>query len=181
MTGTPEKLVLWLMGQEKTKLFDVKEHREKRSLTQNAYYWVLNNQLAKKLHISTSRLHNLMLRECAPPFMIDDHIAMQPIPDTEAAEAQVLESETYHLRPSSGTITGKDGVTYRWYILLRGSSTFNTAEMSALLDRLIEDCKEQGIETLPPQEIMRMRQEEYARENEKNSYPDESEAEGMGT
>lgn len=181
MTGNPEKIVLWLMGQPKDRLYDVKEHREKRSLTQNAYYWKLLSILARKLHMSNARLHNLMLRECAPPFMIDDHIAMQPIPDTETAEAQVLESETYHLRPSSGTITDKNGVTYRWYVLLRGSSTFNTAEMSALLDRLIEDCKEQGIETLPPHEIMRMRQEEYARENKKNGNSDESEAEGMGT
>ena len=182
MTGTAEQVIVWLMRQEaKDKLYDIKEHKEKRSLDQNAYYWKLNALLAKRLDISTAKLHNLMLRECAPPFIIGGHVAMQPIPDTEAAEEQVLESETYHLRPTSGVIIGKDDVVYRWYVVLRGSSTFDTAEMSALLDRLIEDCKEWGIETLTPAELERMRAEAYARENKSNSDTHEGKAQGVGT
>lgn len=40
--------------------------------------------------------------------------------------------------------------------MLRGSSTYDTAEMSALIDGLVSECKEQGIETIPPQELERM-------------------------
>ena len=47
---------------------------------------------------------------------------------------------------------------YRTYFLLRGSSTYDTAEMSALLDGVIEDCKSCGIETATPEEIERMKQ-----------------------
>lgn len=92
---------------------------------------------------------------------------MQPIPDTDDAENQVLEAGTYHLKPTSGTITGNDGARYRWYVVLRGSSSFCTAEMSALLDLLIADCKEQGIETLSQDEIERMRQYELHQEQKK--------------
>jgi hypothetical protein len=141
------------------------QHREKRGLTQNAYYWLLLSKLAAKLNISTARLHNLMLRDVAPPFIIDGRIAMQPIPDTDKAEEEILETETFHLKPTSGIIVGNDKNVYRWYIVLRGSSTFDTKEMTTLLDRLIEECKGNGIETATPQELEQMRK--YSEELER--------------
>lgn len=175
MTGKAEQIILYLYAQDKNKVWDVKEHKEKRSLSQNAYYWKMLSVLARKLRMSNARLHNLMLRDCAAPFIIGGKIAMQPIPDTDEAENDVLEAVTYHLKPSSGTITGNDGTRYRWYVVLRGSSTFNTAEMSALLDRLIVECKEQGIETLPDDEIERMRQYERIQEQKKQGVRDHAE------
>lgn len=169
MTGTAEQITIWLMRQEnRDKLYDIKEHREKRSLSQNAYYWKLLSILARKLHVSNARLHNVLLRDCAIPFIIGGKMAMQPIPDTDEAENDVIEAATYHLKPTSGVITGADGGTYRWYIVLRGSSTFNVEEMSGLLDRLIEECKQQGIETLSTDEIERMRQYELHQEQKKS-------------
>lgn len=38
-------------------------------------------------------------------------------------------------------------------ILYYGSSTYDTAQMSRLIDLIVQDCKEQGIETLPPQKL----------------------------
>lgn len=135
----------------------VTQHREKRSLTQNAYYWVLAQKLASKLRMSTTRLHNLMLRDVAPPFVIDGKMCMQPIPDTTKAENDILEAETFHLKPTGGVIQGNDGAIYRWYIVLRGSSTFDTVEMTTLLNRLVEECKENGIETATPEELEQIR------------------------
>ena len=141
------------------------QHREKRSLTQNAYYWVLCSKLASKQRISTTRLHNLLLRDVAPPFIIDGKICMQPIPDTDKAENDILETETFHLKPTGGVIQGNDGAVYRWYIVLRGSSTFDTTEMTALLNRMVDECKENGIETATPQELEQMRK--YSEELER--------------
>lgn len=157
MTGNAEQVTLWLMRQGKPdKLYDISEHRERRSLDSNSYYWVLVAKLSQKLHMSSARIHNTMLREVAPPFLIDGRIAMQPIPDTDEAENQVIESTTFHLKPSSGTIEGKDGQVYRWYIILRGSSTFNKEEMNALIDRIVEECKQQDIEVVSSDELARM-------------------------
>ena len=176
MTGTAEQIAVWLMRQnDKTAQFDIERHREKRSLDSNSYYWLLITKLARKLHVSKARLHNLMLRECAPAFLIDGKTAMQPVPDTEAAENQILESETYHLKPTSGVITGNDGTVFRWYVVLRGSSTFNSEEMNALIARIVEDCKEQGIETATPEELAQMAalwEKRYARKNKENSHTD---------
>ena len=145
----------------------VSNHREKRSLTQNAYYWILCSKLASKQHISTSRLHNLMLRDVAPPFVIDGKICMQPIPDTEKAENDILEAETFHLKPTGGVIQGNDGAIYRWYIVLRGSSTFDTTEMTALLNHMVEECKENDIETATPEELEHIRKYTEAYERSK--------------
>ena len=38
----------------------------------------------------------------------------------------------------------------------KGSSGYNTSEMSALIDGVVSECKEMGIETLPPEELERM-------------------------
>lgn len=152
------------------KQLDIKvtQHREKRTLTQNSYYWVLLSKLSAKLKISTSRTHNLLLRDVAYPFVVDGRIVMQPIPDTQTAEEEILEAETYHLKPTSGIITGNDGNIYRWYVVLRGSSTFDTQEMTTLLDRLISECKEVGgIEVLPPEELERMRKQAEEMERRK--------------
>lgn len=135
----------------------VTQHREKRTLTQNAYYWSLLSKLSAKQRISNARLHNLLLRDVSSPFVIDGKIAMQPIPDTEKAENEILEAMTFHLKPTSGIITGNDGDIYRWYVVLKGSSDFDTVEFTRLLDLLVSECKEQGIETLPPAELERMR------------------------
>ena len=157
MTGNAEQITLYLMRQGKPeKLYDIKEHKERRSLDSNSYYWVLVSKLSQKLRMSCARIHNTMLRDVAPPYLIDGRVAMQPIPDTDEAESQVIESTTYHLKPSSGTIEGKDGQVYRWYIILRGSSTFNKEEMSALIDRVVAECKEQDIETATPTELAQM-------------------------
>ena len=145
----------------------VSQHWDKRTMSQNAYYWVLLSKLAGKLQISNARLHNQLLREVAPPFVIDGKITMQPIPDTDKAENAVLEESTFHLKPTSGIIVGPDSTIYRWYIVLRGSSTFNTAEMTVLLNRLIEEAQAQGIETLPPEDLERMRQMALAQERRK--------------
>lgn len=157
MTGNAEQITLWLMRQGKPeKVYDIKEHKERRSLDSNSYYWVLVSKLSQKLRMSCARIHNTMLRDVAPPYLIDGRVAMQPIPDTDEAENQVLESTTYHLKPTSGTIEGKDGQLYRWYIILRGSSSFNKEEMSALIDRIVAECKEQDIETATPAELAQM-------------------------
>lgn len=134
----------------------MKKYRRKRSLDANAYYWKLISKLAEKLHISKGRMHNIILRKYGQREYIDGKIVTMPIPDTEGAENTILEAETYHIKPTSQVKEGKDGQMYRTYVMLRGSSSYDSKEMSELIDGLVSDCKEMGIETLPPEEIEQM-------------------------
>lgn len=149
---TPES-VEGLVGKVLTVVLKI--FRKKRTLTQNGYYWKLIGKISDKTGISGARLHNEML--CMHPHPEIDDITMSCwevwMEDTDENHAKALEAKTYHLYPTSDVdFSGK-----RKYVLLRGSSTFNTEEMSALLNSLIERAKEAGVETMTPDEVAHLR------------------------
>lgn len=148
------------------KLKDIKElvitlkrFRKKRSLTANSYYWTLIGKVSEVLRVSPAYLHNHMLRRHPRPELFDERMVDVLIPETEEAQRKVDEAETYHLLPTDILEYGTDGSLYRRYIMLKGSSDYDTKEMAALIDDIVSEAKELGIETLPPAEIERMKQE----------------------
>ncbi len=124
---------------------EIKEHRTKRSLDANAYYWVLLTRLAKILRVSNAELHNIMLSKYGFMEIVDGRTIKAVLPDTDEANKKVMESTVYHLKPTSDARPGNDGMMYRTYLMIRGSSTYNTAEMSRLIDGLVCDCKDAGM------------------------------------
>lgn len=135
---------------------ELKQYREKRSLDANAYYWVLVSKLAGVFGQSNAWMHNYLLRRYGQIMVIDDQGVYTVLPDTDEAQKAIDEAETYHLKPTSQVKPGKGGKMYRTYMMLRGSSDYDTKEMSQLIDGLVSECKEVEIETLPPAEIERM-------------------------
>ena len=115
--------------------------------------------------MSKTELHNRMLRSYGQKQYLDGKLVTVMIPDTEEAERSALKAETYHIQPTAQTIQGQGGTRYRQYLLLRGSSDYDTREMSVLLDGMINEAQQQGIETLTPAELEKIR--EYEREAEK--------------
>lgn len=156
ITGTAEKLVVFLMGQDRSKIWELAPHKSRRSLSQNAYYWQLLGKTADAIRMSKPELHNRMLRDFGQIAWIDGQTVRVELPDTEKAEKTVLRSETYHLMPTV-QVQEREGKIYRTYVLLRGSSDYNTWEMSVLLDGMIQEAQGQGIETLTPTELEAMR------------------------
>lgn len=146
----------------------IRDHKEKRSLSQNAYYWQLLGQLAGRLRMSKTELHNRILRDYGQLARMDGALVPVLIPDTDKAERLTLAAETYHIKPTSGTMTGKNGKRYRQYVMLRGSHEYNTEEMSQLLDGMIQEAQAQGIQTLTPDQLARMRQDEAEAEKRRN-------------
>lgn len=121
------------------------QYRKKRSLDANAYYWTLLTKFADVIGMSNSEAHNMMLRGYGQSEIFDGKAVYVTIPDTEEAEKKVNNATDYHLAPTSQVRLGNDGVIYRTYRLLRGSRTYDTKEMSRLIDGLITCCKEAGI------------------------------------
>ena len=134
----------------------LKQYRAKRSLDANSYYWLLLTRLADKVNVSNPFMHNYLLRRYGQPEIIDGKMVYIVLPDTDEGAKKADEAETFHVKPSSQTKIGKDGKRYRTYILLRGSSDLNTKEMSVLINGLVDECKQVGIETMPEHEIERM-------------------------
>ena len=130
--------------------------RERRTLDANAYYWVLISKLAKAVGVTNARMHNLIMRSYGTPDDVDGEIITVTLPESETAEDKALEAETFHVKPTAELIIGDYGRVYRTYILMRPSHEMDRAEFSALISGLVEECKAQGIETLPPAELERM-------------------------
>lgn len=126
---------------------NVKEHKEKRSLDANSYYWVLLMQLARALRTSKDELHEIMLRRYSVPFLQDDE---RPV------IVGLKENIPVTALPGHWIRRGRKGDVIAWMRIL-GSSEMDTSQMSYLLDGLISECKAQGIETATPEELERMR------------------------
>lgn len=173
MTGSAEKIITWLMGQIKDlpegTLFDIKKHEKRRSLGQNAYYWVLLAKVADAMRISKPECHNEMLKSYGQPFITGGAAARVLIPDTDDAAKKVMQDRTIHLAPTSQTTVLKDGKSYRTHVIMRGSHDYNTAEMTALLDGLLQEARQLGIETATPDELERMRQHDLQAEARKRN------------
>ena len=67
--------------------------------------------------------------------------------------------DNIHLRPTAFTKVLDNGRLYRVYYVMRGSHTYDTKEMSRLIDGTVSEAKELGIETMTPNEIERMKQQ----------------------
>ena len=130
--------------------------RQKRSLDANAYYWQLITKLAEAMHVSKGCMHNMILRKYGQREYIEGKLVTLSLPDTDKAEKTALEAETYHIGPTSQVRKGKDGTMYRTYVMYRGSHDYDTREMSELINGLVSECKESGIETLTPAELAEM-------------------------
>lgn len=126
----------------------IKKSRKKRSLDANGLYWASLTELARRLEVSNAYMHNSMIRQYGQPEMYGEKVAYIMLPDTDETEQKALEAETYHIKPTSQTREGNDGVTYRAYMLMRGSSTYNTEEFSRLLDGLLEACRSAGVHVM---------------------------------
>ena len=167
---TTKELMMFLMEQPLDAKWDIAEHKEKRSRNQNSYYWELAGKVATKttkFGANINEIHNRNLRALGLREYVNEQPVCVYIPDTEEAEKSTLNAESYHLKPTSQTREGKDGKMFRCYVMLRGSHTFNTSEMSALVDLMVQEATAVGVQVLTPAELARIRQLEVQAEQKR--------------
>lgn len=137
---------------DKVLAVNLKPYRKKRSTTSNGYYWILVRELCNKLRISQTEMHNRLLADYGQELIIDGVMDYS----LKDHNFQWLRSEEGHYKPSGRSVTLPDGTVLDIYWTVRGSSTYNTEEMSILIDGAIQECKELGIETMTPEELQRL-------------------------
>lgn len=129
-----------------------KKHREKRSLNANSYFYELIGRIAEATDSSKDEIHNRMLARYGQYMRDkDDNIVFCLYPE----DIDYLESSDVHLKPTGHT-EDRNGVAYEWFVVMRGSHTYNTQEMAKLIDGTVDECKALGIETLSDDELKRM-------------------------
>ena len=129
-----------------------KKHREKRSLSANNYFYVLCGKIADATDTSKPQVHNRMLCRYGQYMRDkDDNIVFCLYP----ADIDYESNEEVHLKPT-GHFEERKGIRYEWFAVMRGSHDLNTLEMAKLIDGVISEAKELGIEVLSDDEIKRM-------------------------
>lgn len=119
-----------------------------RSLNANSYFHVLCDRLRQKLGVSMAAMKNDLITSYGQIDYIDGQAIIYK---TNAPPEKVQELEELHMKFLH---RGEDGAY--WYRVYRGSHTYDTKEMSMLIDGTIAEAKEQGIETKTPDEIARL-------------------------
>lgn len=123
----------------------VKKYRKKRSLDANAYCWVLLDRLAAHYGISKQEVYRQEIRNIGG---VSDVLCLRE----KAADAFCRSGERNGIGWMAETFPSKlkGCVTVTvWY----GSSTYDTEQMSRLIDTIVQDCKAAGIETMTPAEL----------------------------
>ena len=131
---------------EKDKItIELKPYREKRSRDANAYCFALIDKIAEKLNIDKKDVYREAIRNIGgvSEIVCVRNIAVDSLISAWSARGLGWQAETF---PSK--LAGCTNV-----ILYYGSSTYNTMQMSRLIDAIVTECKDLGIETMPPTEL----------------------------
>ena len=122
--------------------------REKRSLSANAYAWVLINKLADVMEQSDIDIYRRHIKEMGVYRDIDiDEKALNTLKTVWEAYGIGWLAEKVDFAQKEGYITLR---------LYYGSSVYNTKQMSRFIDGIVQDCKALGIETMTAAEIDRL-------------------------
>lgn len=140
----PSEALKWLY-KFKPNNYEITQVRKKRSLDANAYMWVLLDRLSEKIGVPKTELYQQQIREIGG-------VSETYCGKTDAIEKLCKEWENRGLGWQAETFPSKlEGCTN--VTLYYGSSAFNTHQMSRMIDSLVADCKEVGIEVKPQEEI----------------------------
>ena len=128
----------------------IKQWREGRSLNANKYFHVLVQQIAEVLGVAHFEVHKQMIA--------DYGYKDETIPEILLREDVIWERiDSMHLRPRA-QYKWIDGELFKVYDVMRGSHTYDTKEMSRLIDGVVFEAQCLGIETMTPSELERMKQ-----------------------
>lgn len=125
----------------------VKKWYGRRSLTANAYAWVLIDKIAQAMRISKTDVYRFQMVD------LGGNTDTVCIPD-EAVERFRRSWEAKGLGWMTDVEQSFPGTTN--VTVYYGSSSFDSETMSRFIENLVADAKELGIETLPPHELERM-------------------------
>lgn len=122
------------------------KYRNKRSLDSNAYAWVLMQKIAEAVNSDRWSVYLEMLKKYSREFTF--------VICKEHAVDRLKELYRTCIDLGEVNVNGQEGHQIQVFF---GSSTFDTKAMSVFIDGIVSECKELGIETIPPDELERMK------------------------
>lgn len=145
MTGNALKLISYLYNQDKDKIFKIEEYKEKRSLNANNYAWKLITEIGNILRKSKEEVYLQMLKDYGQSEIVSVLSSINPQGYFK-----------YYEEAGRTLLNGKEFVHYKIY---KGTSEYDTKEMSIFIDGVVQEAEQLGIETKTPlqlEELKRM-------------------------
>lgn len=131
-----------LNGEEKLSI-KIDKYREKRSLNANAYAWKLMTEIANRVRTSKDEVYLEMLKRYGQSEII-----------SVLAHIPIKEYVKYCEEAGESKLNGK---LFKHYKAYKGSSEFDSREMSIFIDGIVSEAKELGIQTMTPNEIAKLK------------------------
>lgn len=145
MTGNRNEIIKWLLEQDDETVFEIKEHKQKRSLNANAYCWTLLGKIADVLGITKEEIYREYIK--------DKGIYRIVTMNTEAVNTFITAWKKQGLgwlcETSKTNIAGLTDV-----IAYYGTSSYNTKQMASFIDYVVAEANALKIETLRPEQIL---------------------------
>lgn len=130
----------------------LEKYAEKRTIDANAYFWTLAGKLSAILNIPSIEIYREYIKGIGDNFEI--------VPIRNDAKKRWMDNWSSKGMGWICEDLGEGKIPdYSNIICYYGSSTYDSHQMYRLTELLIFDCKEQGIETLPPHKVELMMNE----------------------
>lgn len=140
-----------LLNNDKIKEANIRNRKKKRSLDANAYAWKLMSEIADALKTSKDEVYEEMLKRYGTN-ETDENGNM--ITFSIQSKIDISKTQLHCACIGKGTIGEKE---FNHYRLIKGSSEYDTKEMSILIDGIVNECKELKISTITPAELEMMK------------------------
>lgn len=144
MVGTQKQIINWLLEQDNTKKYEIKEHIEKRSLDANAYAWVLLGKLQDKLNIPKEDIYKDLIRNIG---------SYEVIPIKNEVVERFRQAWSKKGLGWITEITKSKLEGYTNVLAYYGSSIYDTKEMTRFIDLIIQECEQLDVEIKSKAEI----------------------------
>ncbi len=145
---TAEEIANKLKDEEKLSI-DISKYRKKRSLDANGYLWVLCDEIAKVIGSTKEEVYIQAVKEVG---VFDYILLIEKAVDKFISNWKCKGLGWYAEKLDNSKIDGCIKV-----MAFYGSSVYNTEEMARLIDYVVEEAKELGIDTRTPEEIENMK------------------------
>lgn len=121
----------------------IDKHRKKRSLNANSYAWKLIGEISDILRASKNEIYLLMLKRYGQSEMVS---VLAAVPMDKYFK--------YFEEAGESRLNGK---LFKHYRIYKGSSEFDTREMSVFIDGIVSEAKALGIQTETPEELLNIK------------------------
>lgn len=127
---------------------EIKKWREPRSKDANAYAWVLIDKIAAAISVDKEQVYRDAIRGIGG---VSEIVCVRDVALDKLRESWAAHGIGWQTDVMPSKIEGCTNV-----VLYFGSSTYDTKQMSLLIDHLVQDAKNLGIETMPPDKLERL-------------------------